>query len=156
LDGHPRAVEFANDLVAHALDAWEATSGREWLPPADPTAADLAREWDEVVAPALPRIEEKLGDDLLFDEIWDHVLDDRARRMLYRMTLLRRPWDPALERELGEPGEPTETAEATARRLRRTSHLEQVELTTRDRLVRRDTVHPATAQFVDRRFGYDA
>ena len=27
LAGHPRAVEFANDLVAHALAAWEDDCG---------------------------------------------------------------------------------------------------------------------------------
>jgi tetratricopeptide (TPR) repeat protein len=155
LDGHPRAVEFANDLIVDALDAWEEKTGREWTLSAEATTEDPAREWTEVVEPALPKVEAKLGDDLLFREIWDRVLDERAQRMLYRMTLLRQPWDLALERELGEPGEPAETGEATAQGLRRTSLLEQVELMLKDGIVRQDTIHPATAQFVARRFGDD-
>ena len=106
-----------------------------------------------------PESRQKLRDDLLFDAIWDHVLDDRARRMLYRMTLLRRPWEWDLMRELGEPEEPPEAAEATAERLRSTSLLEQVDLLVRGRdaaPVRHYTIHPATAQFIARRFGDDA
>jgi tetratricopeptide (TPR) repeat protein len=155
LDGHPRAVEFANDLVEHVLDRWEEKNGRDWALPAEPTADDLAREWAEIVEPALPQVAEKLRDDLLFEALWDRVLDDRARRMLYRMTLLRRPWDQHLEPELGEPGEPIAEAESTVRRLRRTSLLEQVKLRTAEDMVGHDTIHPATAQFVVRRFGDD-
>jgi tetratricopeptide (TPR) repeat protein len=153
MDGHPRAVEFANDLVEHALDDWKERKGRAWTLPVEPADEDLTREWTEIVEPALPKVEEKLRDDLLFDALWDRVLDDRARRMLFRMTLLRQPWDPELERELGEPGEPAETAQTTARRLRRTSLLDQVELRRRDGVVGFDTIHPATAEFVARQFG---
>ena len=152
LDGHPRAVEFANDLIAHAIDAWEARTGRDWKSLDD----GQGDEWSEIVEPALPKVAGKLADDLLFDEIWDHVLDDRARRMLYRMTILRRPWDVGLDRELGEADEPGEIAEATAQRLRRTSLVEQVELRLMDGLVRHETVHPATVEFVARRFGDDS
>ncbi len=155
LDGHPRAVEFANDLVEYALDAWEDRTGRAWALPAEPAPEDLTREWTEIVEKLLPQVAEKLRDDLLFDALWDRVLDDRARRMLYRMTLLRRRWDLDLELELGEPDEPASEAESTAKRLRRTSLLEQVELRLREGLVRRDTIHPATAQFVARRFDDD-
>jgi len=155
LDGHPRAIEFANDLVEHALDAWEGKVGREWTPPAEPASGPEPPDWAEIVAPALPQVAEKLDDDLLFGAIWDHVLDDRGRRMLDRMTLLRRPWELSLERELGEPGEPLEMADATAARLRRTSLLEQVDLMMRDGLARHEAIHPATAQFVARRFGDD-
>src|SRR5439155_12664793 len=38
LDGHPRAVEFANDPAEHALAACEERNGRHWAPPAEPTA----------------------------------------------------------------------------------------------------------------------
>ena len=44
-----------------------------------------------MVEPALPKVERKLRDNLLFDALWDRVLDDPARRMLYRMTLLPGP-----------------------------------------------------------------
>jgi tetratricopeptide (TPR) repeat protein len=156
LDGHPRAVEFAIDLVEHALYEWEEKKGRAWAVAAEPADEDMKREWTEIVEPALPKVEDTLRDDLLFDELWDRVLDDRARRMLYRLTLLRRPWCQDLERELGEPGEPAETADGTAKRLRRTSLLEQVDLMMiSEGLVRHDTIHSATAQCVARRFGDD-
>ena len=63
LDGHPRAVEFANDLVEHALDAWEERKGRDWALPAEPTDDDLNREWAEIVETLLPQVAEKLRDD---------------------------------------------------------------------------------------------
>ena len=154
LAGHPRAVEYTDDLIQKALEDWEDTHG-PWRLPDPPTAADLEREWSELVEPALPRVETKLWDNLLLGALWDRVLDDRARRMLYRMTLLRRPWEWDLVRELGEEGEPPDQAEATANRLRRTSLLEQVDLLLETGLVRHFTIHPATAQFVARRFGAD-
>ena len=49
----------------------------------------------------------KLRDDLLFDALWDRVLDDPARRMLYRMTLLRRPWEWDLDAGTGRAGRAT-------------------------------------------------
>jgi tetratricopeptide (TPR) repeat protein len=69
--------------------------------------------------------------------------------MLYRTTLLRRPWEPDLIPHLGEPDEDATAAQATAKRLSRTSLLEQVEYGKG----RRYTLHPATVQFVMRRFG---
>ncbi len=155
LAGHPRAVEYAADLIQKALEDWEDTHGRPWQLPDPPTAADLEREWSELVEPALPRVEAKLWDNLLLAAIWDRVLDDRARRMLFRMTHLRRPWEWDLVRALGEEGEPPGQAEATADRLRRTSLLEQVDLLLRTGLVRHFTIHRATVQFVARRFGAD-
>ena len=141
-------------MIQKALEDWEDTRG-PWRLPDPPTAADLEREWSELVEPALPRVETKLWDNLLLAALWDRVLDDRARRMLFRMTLLRRPWEWDLVRELGEEGEPPGQAEATANRLRRTSLLEQVDLLLETGLVRHFTIHPATAQFVARRFGAD-
>ena len=160
LDGHPRAVEFANNLIQDALSRWGRRYG-EWRLPDRLTREGVATEWNQLVEPALPRVQQKLHDDLLFDAIWDHVLDDRARRMLYRMTLLHRPWEWDLMRELGEPEEPPEAAEATAERLRSTSLLEQVDLLVRGgdgrpAPVTRYTLHPATAEFIRRRFGDDA
>ena len=160
LDGHPRAVEFANDLIQDALSRWGRRYG-EWRLPDRPTREGVAKEWNQLVEPALPRVQQKLRDDLLFDAIWDHVLDDRARRMLYRMTLLRRPWTWDLMPVLGEPEESPDVAEATAERLRSTSLLEQVDLPVmgsegRTGLVRYFTLHPATAQFITQRFGEGA
>ena len=157
LDGHPRAVEFANDLIQDALTRWGRHHG-EWRLPDRPTPEGVAKEWNQLVEPALPKVQQKLRDDLLFDAIWDHVLDDRARRMLYRMTLLRVLWTWDLLPVLGEPDEPPDVTEATAERLRSTSLLEQVDLPVmgsegRIGLVRYFTLHPATVQFITQRFG---
>ena len=152
LDGHPRAVEYANDLVADAFTKWRNTKG-EWSLPERPSPEDIDREWQELVAPALPKVAEKLKDNLLLQAIWDQVLDERAQRFLYRMTVLRRPADWSLLGLLGEEDEPEATALATAERLRDTSLLEQVELFARvsaERIgtVTRYTLHPATVQFI--------
>lgn len=149
LDGHPRAVEHANDLVKDALTQWRNTKG-DWSLPEPPSAEDVEREWQELVAPALPRVGEKLKDNLLLQAIWDRVLDARARRFLYRMTVLRRPAEWSLLGLLGEEDEPEDAALATAERLRDTSLLEQVESlrvvgTGTDTLY---TLHPATVQFI--------
>jgi tetratricopeptide (TPR) repeat protein len=150
LAGHPRAVEYANDLVADQLTRRRRRKGEWRLPPA-PTEADLAREWHELVEPALPRVQEKLRDNLLFDALWERVLDEPARRMLYRMTLLRRPWSWGLMAQLGEPEEDEVAAEGTAERLCRTSLVEQVEAGGAVEY----TLHPATAEFIRERFGDD-
>jgi len=91
-DGHPRAVEYANDLVADALRRWRDTHG-DWSLPEPPAPVDLEKEWETLIEPALPRVAKKLEDNLLLQAIWDRVLDERARRFLYRMTVLRAPAD---------------------------------------------------------------
>jgi hypothetical protein len=160
LDGHPRAVEFANDLIQDALSRWGRRYG-EWRLPDRPTREGVTKEWNQLVEPALPKVQQKLRDNLLFNAIWDHVLDDRARRMLYRMTLLRVPWTWDLMAVLSEPDESPDVAEATTERLRSTSLLEQVDLPVmesegRTGLVPYFTLHPATVQFITQRFGEDA
>jgi tetratricopeptide (TPR) repeat protein len=159
LDGHPRAAEYANDLIEHTLAMYEDQKGA-WQLPEPPAAADVEREWTTLVEPALPQVREKLRDNLLLAEIWEQVLDERARRMLFRMTLLRRPWEWGLMSVLGEPEEDAAAAEATAERLARTSLLEQVEVLRNApsggrQLVRDFTLHPATAEFVAARLGDD-
>ncbi|WP_295391140.1 tetratricopeptide repeat protein [uncultured Thiodictyon sp.] len=152
LAGHPRAVDYAADLVADALACWCDRHG-DWALPVPPGAADLEREWTRLVEPALPRVAALLQDDLLLRAIWERVLDDPARRFLYRMTALRRPADWDLLQRLGDPQAPTEAVEATAQRLRATSLLEQEESRVRrpgggtDRVLR-FALHPATLAFV--------
>jgi tetratricopeptide (TPR) repeat protein len=160
LAGHPRAVEFANDLIDDTLHRWQDTHGTEWpaVQHGDEEAAE--HEWLQLVEPALPKVRDQLWGDLLLGAIWDRVLDEPARRMLYRMTLLRRPWDAELMKLLGEEEEPAAVAEATADRLRRTSLLEQVEYVRQiaeDRFGtdRQYTLHPATSQFITSRFADD-
>jgi tetratricopeptide (TPR) repeat protein len=150
LDGHPRAVEYAEDLVKHRLLQRERTHGA-WRLPQPPSAADLEREWQQLVAPVLPEVREKLWANLLLAAIWDHVLDDRQRRMLYRMTLLRMPWEWGLMAHLGDASEDAATAERVADELRRTSLLETVELADSPHF----TLHPETAAYVRLRYPDD-
>ncbi len=157
LAGHPRTVEYANDLLAHALAKREDREG-PWRLPEEPSEADLEREWAGLVAPVLPDVREKLWANLLLAEIWERVLDERARRMLFRMTLLRRPWEWRLAAVLGEEGEDEKVAFATAKSLRGTSLLEAMELLVptaegRTTNVRHYTLHPTTVQFVCDCFG---
>src|SRR5206468_5817129 len=119
-----------------------------WRLPQPPSDADLEREWQELVEPALPQAREKLWANLLLATIWDHVLDERQRRMLYRMTLLRRPWEWGLMAHLGENEEDAATAERTAEELCRTSLLETTELADTPQF----TLHPATAAYVRLRY----
>jgi tetratricopeptide (TPR) repeat protein len=152
LDGHPRAVEYAEDLVKGAFTNWQHTHG-DWALPEPPADEDLAREWTVLVAPALPEVAQDLKDNLLFQTLWDRVLDDRARQFLYRMTVLRRPAAWALLSLLGEEAEPEAQAVATAERLRDTSLLEQLEVlapVSEDHVgtIIRYSLHPATAAFI--------
>ncbi len=146
LAGHPRAVELADDLVGDALKGH-----RDWCLPAEPEWGDLEREWELLVDPALGGVRDKLSDDLLLDQIWKRILDERSRRMLYRMTLLRRPWAWGLHSCLGEADEPEDRALATAEALSRTSLLEEMELGGEHRF----TLHPTITQLVSERFEDD-
>ena len=155
LAGHPRAVEFANDLVGHRLAVWQEEHDL-WRLPEPPEPEDLEREWRQIVSPALPEVEERLRDDLLLAEICEQILEERGRRMLYRMSLLRRSWEWALVEVLGEEDASAEEVLATAQRLRATSLVEAVELNlAAGGSARRYTLHPATAAFVRERLGGD-
>ncbi len=157
LDGHPRAVEYAADLVAASFQDWESAHG-EWQLREQSNEVDIQREWEALVKPALPEVEKQLRDNLLLDAIWRRVLDDRARRMLYRMTLLRRPAEWELLELLGDDNEATAVAAATAGRLLGTSLLERLEQIVnasggKVRRLTRFALHPATRKFVMAAFG---
>lgn len=150
LAGHPRAVEYADDLVAYAIVEHEDRYGplQDWEP---------WHEWSTLVKPVLPKVRDKLRANLLLAEIWDRVLKNHERRMLYRMTLLRRPWEWSLMAVLGDEGEGEGAALATAERLARTSLLEQVVLLTRYQSgklepMRHFMLHPATVDLIRERF----
>lgn len=64
LDGHPPPVEYANDLVEHALARWRDHHG-EWSLSEPASTGVLSREWDALMAPALPRLAERLKDNPL-------------------------------------------------------------------------------------------
>lgn len=154
LHGHPRAVDFLEELIAPALARWEDQRGA-WTAPS--TRAEVEQEWRELVVPALPQVEGPLRQDLLFDRIWDKILQEPARRMLYRMTLLRRPWDWDLMKVLGEAAEEATATERTASRLRDSSLLGQVEERDADgRSVIRFQLHPTTARFIQERLAAQA
>jgi tetratricopeptide (TPR) repeat protein len=156
LSGHPRAVEFLEALVAASMAAGEDTNG-EWTAPASSDDEGVEREWKELLEPVLPTVQQRIWSDLLLAALWDRVLDVKAQRMLFRMTLLRRPWDDGVLLHLGEPEDDAEATRQTARRLAATSLLEQTSLTvtTREGQARRPfhTIHAATAAFVKSRFG---
>ena len=150
LAGHPRAVEMADALVAHAFEQQENARG-PW------TSADPDEEWRVLVEPMLPDVQQRLEADLLLDAIWDRVLDDAARRMLYRLTVVRADrwvWD--MCRALGDPRLAQEEVDATAEQLRRSSLLlsidERFTVGGDVRVVRYYQLHPATIQHVRRRF----
>jgi tetratricopeptide (TPR) repeat protein len=153
LHGHPRAAEFLDDLISEAIGEWEDRRG-EWVTPA--TEDGIEKEWEELISPALPEVEERLRQDLLLDAIWERVLDERCRRMLFRMTILRRPWDWDLMMRLGEPDEDAGVTERTAQRLRGTSLLGQVEeKDAAGKWVRLFQIHPMTARFIAEQFKED-
>jgi hypothetical protein len=49
LAGHPRAVEFANDLIQDSLDRYKDPQG-DWKLPDRPQESDIEREWHQLVA----------------------------------------------------------------------------------------------------------
>ena len=157
LDGHPRAVQYANTLVEDALEKWRDTRGG-WVLSVLPKSEEIEAEWEKLVNPCMPQVAEKLKDNLLLQTLWDRVLDEHARRFLYRMTVLRQPAEWDLLELLGEPNDSAANTLETAQRLRDTSLLEQVELQIRvskDRMCRsaRYTLHPATQRFIHEAHG---
>ena len=152
LHGHPRAVEFLEDLIDKALKDWKEWHG-DWITPTEDDG--IEQEWEKLISPALPVVEEKLRQNLLLDAIWRNVLDDLCRRMLFRMTVLVRPWDVEMMTQLGEPGEDEAAAKATASRLRETSLLGQVQERLSGGWVTRFQIHPMTARFIVSKFDED-
>jgi tetratricopeptide (TPR) repeat protein len=160
LDGHPRAVELANALVDHALERWEFVRG-QWRTPDPSDEKEVKEEWEGLVGPALPAVQGKLESDLLLDAIWDRALTDEARRMLYRMSLMRRAdrWAWGFVLFFGDTDMPTAETEATAALLLRSSLLvafeEHPPWAARGVTERFYGLHPSTAEHVRRRFGDD-
>ena len=57
LNGHPRQVEYANDLIESRL--------AQWTFPPERAREYVQREWDKLVEPVLPLVQGKLRDNLL-------------------------------------------------------------------------------------------
>jgi tetratricopeptide (TPR) repeat protein len=149
LQGHPRAVELLEGRLDEAMREWEDKKGR-WTTPT--TDAEIEREWKELVEPALPEVERKLDEDLLLDEIWKNVLDDRCRRILFRMSLLRRPWDWNLMMGLGDRDGTPSSIKEDVQRLRNSSLLmEAEEREVEAKWVKLFFLHSTTIQFARRR-----
>jgi hypothetical protein len=91
LAGHPRAVEFLDVLIENAILSWEYDNG-----PFEPGCLSAEKEQGEIIEKALPELDAKLSEDLLFDALWNRVLDAPARDLLVRAGVLRRPGDNAL------------------------------------------------------------
>lgn len=89
LSGHPFAVRELATLVEDKRKKLRAP-----LPP--PTdAAGAETEWRELIAPVLAACHGKLKEHLLFEQVWRQVLLPGDRRLLARLTVLRRPADDA-------------------------------------------------------------
>lgn len=155
LSGHPRAVQFADDLVRAAIRAHERRNG-DWIAPNPRDAVAAEREWTDLIVPHLPNVDEKIWGDLLLGAIWDRILDEAARRMLFRISLLRRPFEEALTTSLGEEDQAADDPVKTAQVLASTSLLEECErmMTTQRGPVRRRylNIHASTASFTRTRF----
>ena len=148
LSGHPRAVEYLDDLLKPELQKWENRYG-VWSTPSD--AEKIEDEWNNLVEPALPEVKEKIEDDLLLEHLWKNVIDDKSRRMLFRLSCLYRPCDWDLLMELGEPDEKKNRTEECAERLCGTSLVIQSEVRYDDKWQWRFSVHPATVRFISER-----
>ncbi len=160
LEGHPRAVQFADELLAEALKRHARRRG-PWQGIDSKDETERQREWTTLMEPVLPQVDDRIRDDLLFDALWDQVFDPPAHRMLYRMTLLRQPWDWELMLQLGDPAAPEAEVEALADRLRQSSLLESVDLIIKQskaelpKPIRHFTIHPATSRYIVTRHGDD-
>lgn len=96
LSGHPFAVRELATLVQ------DRRKRRRTPLPAPRTAAEAETEWRELIAPALAACHGRLKAHLLFGQVWEHVLLPTDRRLLVRLTVLRRPADEAAVRALAE------------------------------------------------------
>jgi len=146
--GHPMVVELLDDLTKNAMTDWKDTSGK-WETPSNDDDVAIKREWDQIIAPAIPKVEDRLKENILLNKIWNNVLDDKCRRMLFRMTLLLHPCDWEMMLQLGENGESESESSVTARKLKNTSLVVQLE----DRDLRNlYELHPMTAKFISKQF----
>jgi len=143
LAGHPRAVVFLEPLVEKSRRDWLDTYGD---PPVPQTQAEAQAEWDRFVQPTLGPLGDQISDDLLFEALWNRVLTPAQRRLLVRLTVLRRPADWDLVLALADPEAPPEEKTAAARELRRWSLLTEVAERRADGgLDRLYLVHPSVA-----------
>jgi hypothetical protein len=101
LSGHARAVEFLDRLIDASIRQWEYEHGSIWFYSGCLTPDE---EQTEIIGKVLPKFYTQLSEDLLFDALWDGVLDLPARELLVRAGVLRRPGDRGLLAALAEDG----------------------------------------------------
>jgi hypothetical protein len=90
--------------------------------PLEPGRLSAETECSTLVAPALPDLEDKLSDDLLFERLWTRDHDPPPRDLRMRATVLRRPASRGLAALHGDPA----TATAPIDRLRDASLLTEI------------------------------
>ncbi|MBL8398251.1 MAG: CHAT domain-containing protein [Candidatus Accumulibacter sp.] len=142
LQGHPRALEFLEGFVLAEQRRWENDEGPL---PAVPDEDASEQEWQRFVSPVLAATQQKLREDLLFDALWQKVLRPADRRLLLRLTVLRRPAERELALALADP----DAGGADLQRLRDAGLLEEeIERNPQgDELTRRFAVHAVVAGF---------
>jgi tetratricopeptide (TPR) repeat protein len=141
LRGHPRSVEFLDGLVSAEIERWEADEG-----PLRPALGkeEAGEEWERFIGPVMQATRERLREDLLFDALWEKALRPPERRLLVRMTVLRRPADRDFVRALSEPDEKGRDF----RRLLESGLIEvEAELDELKRTIHLFSVHPVVADF---------
>ncbi len=104
IDGRPQLAMLLNALLQHSA------TQQEQFPPKTPTPHIVREEWHQYIAPFLPTQNQPLSEPLLFKAIWHHRLDDPARCLLVRATVLRAPADASLMQALALETEDVETA----------------------------------------------
>ncbi len=81
LDGHPRTVEYLDDLVADRLQSLG-------------LGFEVSDPWADLIKPVLPEHSERISADLLLNELWKR-LSEPARRHARSLCVLRvpAPWE---------------------------------------------------------------
>ena len=141
LAGHPRSVEFLDALIGAAIFEWEYENG-----PFSPGCLSPGEEQAQIIAAVLPRLDVQLSEDLLFDALWDRVLDPPSRDLLVRAGVLRRPGSLELITAL------TDDDKEPIARLRTTGLLSEIrEAKPGSKAVSTFEVHPTIVRLAQRR-----
>ena len=155
LDGHPRSAVMLDALVARVIARVEDDHGHlgalaeEGIRESENSGLSRSqalqrwaeREQDLLLRPVLGELHGKITADLLFERLWHHVLDQPARELLVRASVLRGPGEPALLRAL--VGDDI-IAESVVGRLESSSLLTAFRESGSDR--KRLEVHPSVAR----------
>jgi hypothetical protein len=137
LAGHPRSVEYLDALIEKALSDWEYDNG-----PFMPGCLSVVDEQAQIIDPVLPALDGELSENLLFDALWDRVLNASARTLLLRAGVLRPPATATLIASLAD-GEAKDAIE----RLRRSALLSEIRETGPDgRTISLFEEHPAVTR----------